>query len=131
MITVTLVDKILISVFIMSYITSMLIQVDNPKIEVRPKDWLLNFLCSSLGVAAAWGWALNWVNLGAKMIIIMIATAVSYPTFKYLNSEQGQTQFGGSIARGLVNMIINGFKGEKVDKTDNQNYIDDEIDTRN
>ncbi len=130
-ITITLIDKILIVVFIMSYIASMLLQVDNPKIEVRPKDWFLNFLCSSLGVTVAWGFFLNWVSLGPKFLLVIIATAVSYPTYKYLNSEEGQAQFGGSIARGLVNMIINGLKGEKTDKMDNQNFTDDEIDTRN
>lgn len=123
--TITFLDKILIVLCLMSYATSMGIQIRNPKINVQFSDWIYNLITSTIGAAIAYAWVLNWINIGARIFIIILISLISYPTFKFIVSPEAQAEFAQGIGRAILNMLKGAFKG---DNKDNQNFLDDEND---
>lgn len=94
--------KVLICLYLLSYMGAMFIQIRDPETEVTLSDWFLGFLTSVVGGTITYFIALNWINVGLRMGITIIASLVSYRTFKFIVSKEAQDEFAKGFWKGLV-----------------------------
>jgi hypothetical protein len=96
---------VLFTVFVLSYFMAMIIQVNDPHSDVRPLDWVLGLICSSIGGIIAYYSALYWMNIGFRIGVTIIASLYGYPIFKLIASRKSQSEVAHTFGSGLVSLI--------------------------
>jgi TRAP-type uncharacterized transport system fused permease subunit len=99
--------KILIGLFLLTYLVAMMIQVRDPKTNVKPSDWVLGFLSSIIGGTLAYFFVAKWANIGMRMGFTILFSLVSYRLIVFIVSEEAQKQFAEGFWKGIINMIRN------------------------
>lgn len=97
--------KVLIFLFIISYLGAMAIQIRDPKTRVEVFDWFVGFLTSMVGGIITFFICIGWDNIGLRMGVTIIATLVSYRTFKFILSEDAQNDFAKGFWKGIITSI--------------------------
>jgi len=111
--------KILIVLFIISYFGAMFIQVSDPKTAVKASDWFLGFITSVVGAVITYFVVAAWVNLGTRMAATIVASLVSYRTFKFIVSNEAQEDFAKGFWSGVMSILK-----RVVNNSDNKNQND-------
>ena len=99
--------KILIGIFLLTYLVAMMIQVRDPKTHVKPSDWVLGFLSSIIGGTIAYFFVAKWANLGLRMGVTILFSLVSYRLIVFIVSEEAQKAFAEGFWKGIINLIRN------------------------
>ena len=99
--------KILIELFLLTYMVAMLIQVRDPKTHVKFSDWILGFLSSVIGGTIAYFFVMKWANLGLRMGVTILFSLVSYRLIVFIVSEEAQKAFAEGFWKGIINLIRN------------------------
>jgi hypothetical protein len=107
-------QSILITLCILSYFVAMAIQIRDPKNTVSTIDWVLSFISSCIGATVAYFFALEYLNVGTRMFITILASLISYRFMELVASKEVQ----GKIAGSFINAIIDFFSRIK-NKQDN------------
>lgn len=91
-------DTTLIVVFIICFLVSMYIQIDDPEIKVRKPDWIIGFLCSCVGGIIAYKFSsFNTPNPGEVMFWTCLASVASPRAFRFLVNHRTQDRLFNSI----------------------------------
>jgi MFS superfamily sulfate permease-like transporter len=96
---------VLFSVFAASYVMAMIIQVNDPHTKVKPLDWVLGLICSTIGGVIAYYCALYWMNIGFRIGVTTLASLYGYPIFKLIASRKSQSEVAHTFGSGLVSLI--------------------------
>ena len=114
--------RILVFLFVLSYFGAMFIQIRDPKAEVKTADWLLGFLTSVVGSTITYFMVSTWTNVGTRMAATIIASLVSYRTFKFIVSNEAQEDFARGFWRGVITTaqrLVNNAADNQNDTLDN------------
>lgn len=105
-------DTALIVVFLISYLVSMYIQVNDPDIKVTKPDWIIGFLSSFIGGYIAYRFfSFATDNPGEVMFYSILASVVSPRAFKILVNHNVQEK----LIKGFLNGVLNTFSKNKED----------------
>ena len=116
---INLEHSVLIILFILSYFGAMFIQLKDPKVEVHISDWFLAFITSSVGGTIAYFIAMTWQNVGIRIGLTILASLVSYRTFKFIVSSEAQEDFARGFWKGII-MAVQRLLNNQVSTMDNQ-----------
>lgn len=84
-------ETTLIVVFIISYLVSMYIQVNDPDVNVKKPDWIIGFLASCIGGFIAYKFtAFTSQNPGEIMFWTILASVTSPRAFKFISNPKTQ-----------------------------------------
>jgi hypothetical protein len=97
-------DATLLVVFIVSYLVSMYIQVNDPEINVKKPDWIIGLMCSVIGGFIAYKFtAFTTENPGEIMFWTILASVTSPRFFKFISNPKVQER--------LINSMFNRITG--------------------
>lgn len=97
--------QILIVLYLISYVSAMLIQIKDPKCTVTFLDWVLGLLCSALGGTIMFFGVMQWANIGFRMAATILVSLMSYRTIIFIVSPDTQEQFARGFGKGIMNML--------------------------
>jgi hypothetical protein len=109
---------LLLCLCIVSYFVAMIIQVRDPSVTVTHSDWILGLISSSIWGTVAYFFALQWVNVGSRMFITILATLVSYRFMKFVSSKTFQETIINAFVQWLMNLIKGKAGNSQDDGTD-------------
>lgn len=109
----TIEHKVLFVLYICSYLMAMFIQIKDPNTKVDFSDWFLALFTSAIGAVITYYIAMSWANIGFRMGATILASLVSYRTFKFIVSEEAQEQFAKGFFSGIMNVLSNLFNAKK------------------
>lgn len=97
--------KVLIVLYILTYISAMLIQIKDPKTDVTSMDWLLGFITSIIGGIITYFGVMTWANQGLRMLATIVVSLVSYRTIKFIVSNEAQEAFASGFWNGILRCL--------------------------
>jgi hypothetical protein len=110
-------DMTLLTVFVVSYLVSMYIQVNDPDIKVRRPDWIIGFMCSVVGGFISYKFfAFTTDNPGEIMFWTILASVASPRVFKFISNPKVQER--------LINSMFNRIVGGSSQNNNNDNNGD-------
>ena len=109
---ITIEHKVLAGLYLLSYFFAMFIQVKDPNVKVKLSDWLMAFVASFIGATITYFIAVNWLNVGFRMGVTILASLVSYRTLTFMTSNQSQNAFAKGFFNGLLNLMSNLFNNK-------------------
>lgn len=97
--------KILILLYLVTYLAAMLIQIKDPKTDVDWLDWILALLTSFVGGMLTYFAVMKWANLGIRMATTIFVSLVSYRTIKFIVSDEAQNDFAKGFWVGIKTVM--------------------------
>ena len=97
--------KLLVVLYLLSYLGAMLIQIKDPKVTVEFSDWVLALITSFVGGMIMYFGVMSWANVGVRMGVTILATLVSYRTFKFIVSSESQEDFAKGFWKGIMGAL--------------------------
>ncbi len=96
---------LLLVLCVVSYFVAMIIQIRDPSVEVSGSDWILGLISSSVWGTVAYFFAAQWINVGSRMFVTILATLVSYRFMKFVSSKTFQETIINAFVQWLMNLI--------------------------
>lgn len=91
-------DTTLIVVYVVSYLVSMYIQVNDPEVNVKKADWIIGFFASCVGGYIAYKFTgFRSENPGEIMFWTIVASVTSPRAFRFISNPNTQDRLINSM----------------------------------